>query len=308
MAYKTENEKRTIAALTTVGVNVLILLILIFAGAWKSPGEGPGDYPGIEVNLGYDEQGSGDIEPGTPIGNENATDVENPPAEEEKQEEVQEKIAAEEADVKPIESGTLTDPNSDVEIKEEPKKEDKPPVKTPEKKPENPVTTEKKVEKPVEKKPEEKPREADANAVYKGKTTATTPGDGDGKKGTPGNQGDDVGKEGNKGQPDGTEGAAVYKGKVGGGEGGSLEINGWNWDNVPKPAAPENEQPGRIVYIIKVNEDGELIGYNKESGSVSPAFERRCIEALQKLTFTKLPNAKVPEITNGRITFVVRAK
>jgi periplasmic protein TonB len=308
MAYRTENQKRAIAALTTFGVNVLILLILIFVAAWKSPGSGPGEYPGIEVNLGYDDYGTGDVDPMTPIGEENANDIDNPPANEEKQEEqTQAEPQQEESIVKPIESGTLTDPNSDVEIKEEPKKEEKPPVKTTEKKPENP-TTEKVVEKPVEKKVEEKPKVADANAVYKPKSTSTTSGTGDGTKGTPGNQGDDANKEGNKGVPDGTVGAAVYKGKPGGGDGAALQIDGWNWDNIPNVVGPDTELPGRIVYLIEVDENGELLSYRKESGTVSAAFERECVAALQKLTFTKEANAKVPPVSKGRITFVVRAK
>jgi periplasmic protein TonB len=308
MTYRTENQKRTIAGLTTLGVNVLVLLILIFVSAWNSPGSGPGDYPGIEVNLGYDDYGTGDVDPMTPIGDENANDIDNPPPDEVKQEEqTQEEAQPEESTVKPIESGTLTDPNSDVEIKEEPKKEDKPPVKTTEKTPENP-TTEKPVEKPVEKKVEEKPKVADANAVYKPKTTTTTSGTGDGTKGTPGNQGDDLNKEGNKGVPDGTVGAAVYKGKPGGGDGAALDIYGWNWDRLPNVVGPETEQPGRIVYEIEIDENGDLIRYRKESGTVSAAFERECVAALQKLTFTKQPNAKVPPISKGRITFVVRSK
>src|SRR5687767_11014499 len=135
MTPQQERKKRTIAALTTVGVNGIILLIMIFFFAWKSPGSGPGDYPGIEVNLGYDDQGTGDIEPETPIGTEEATDKENPPAEpEEKQNETPNPPAAQEdANVKPLDEGTLTDPNSDVEIKEE-KKVEKPAEKTPEKK------------------------------------------------------------------------------------------------------------------------------------------------------------------------------
>ena len=302
MKAEEERKKRTIAALTTVGVNVVILLVMIFFAAWQSPGSGPGDYPGIEVNLGYDEQGSGDIEPRTPIGTEEAKDDENPPADPEEKQEVS-PAPQEDANVKPLESGTLTDPNSDVEIKEEKKEEkaeEKPAEKTPEKKVE-------KVEKPAEKKVEEKPREVDSKAVYKGKTTATQTGDGTGKEGTQGNQGDDVNKQGNKGVPGGTEGAAVYKGTPGGGDGGpSLDLNGWEWDNIPKPNIPDNEIGGRIVFLITVDANGDLSGYEKESSTVSAAAERACIQALQKLTFTKKSGAKVPDESKGKITFVVR--
>ncbi|MFZ6012693.1 MAG: hypothetical protein ACOYXT_20275 [Bacteroidota bacterium] len=309
MTRQQEREKNLKAALTTIVVNVLILLVMIFAGAWQTPGSGPGEYPGIEVNLGFDDQGSGDIEPRTPIGTEEAKDDENPPTpieEETPQEEevTQTAPVQEEAPTKVVEPTTVTDPNSDVEIKEV-KKEVKPVEKKTETKPIE------KTEKPVEKKVEEKPRVVDTKAVYQGKTTAsaTTSGTGDGKNGTTGNQGDDEGKTGNKGVPGGTEGAAVYKGTPGGGNGGpSLDLYGWEWDNIPKPNTPDNETSGRIVFLIEVDENGELTHYRKESGSVSAAAERACIESLQKLTFTKKSGAKVPPVSKGRITFVIRAR
>ncbi len=301
-----ERNKKLKAALVTTGVNAGILLILLFAAAWKMPGEGPGDYPGIEVNLGYDDQGTGDIEPMTPIGEENATDTENPGGEpvEEVDNEVESEAAEETPTVLP--EATVTDPNSDVEIKE-PEKKVEPVEKVESKKP--PVKTEVPVVKPVEKKVEEKPK-----AVYKPSTTTnpttttTDAGTGTGKEGTAGNQGDDVGKEGNKGVEGGTPGANVYKGTPGGGDGGTgLDLNGWNWDYIPKPAVPDGET-GRVVFQIEVDENGELIGYRKESGTVSSAAERACVAALSKLTFTKKAGAKVPEVSKGKITFVIRAQ
>ncbi len=304
MLTRQEKKNKQIAAATTVAVNGLLLLLMIFAGSWRMAGEGEGDYPGIEVNLGYDEQGSGDVEPMTPIGDEKATDDEEAPAEKTEEPKVETPSnpppveETETKDVKPAE--TLTDPNSDVAIKETPK-EQKPVEKTPEKKVE-----EKPVEKPVEKKPEQKVNEA---AVYKKPTTgeASKTGDGTGKQGTTGNQGDDVGKEGNKGVEGGTPGASVYQGKPGGGDGGSLELNGWDWDNIPKPNIEDGET-GRIVFEIEVDDNGELIRYRKESGTVSAAAERACVAAIQKLTFTKKTGAKVPAISKGRITFVIRAR
>ena len=311
MTPQQEREKKIKAGLTTAGINALILLIMIFAAAWQTPGTGPGDYPGIEVNLGYDDQGSGEIEPATPIGSEEAKTDENPPAEEpvEEVEETPPPVSEPEPtpeEIKPnaVEETTVTDPNSDVEIKEEKKK--KPVEKPVEKKPV--VVPDKPVEKPVEK-PEEKPK-VDNRAVYQNKsnTNTTTAGEGDGKQGSAGNQGDDIGKEGNKGVPGGTEGAAVYKGRPGGGDGGTgLDLYGWNWDNIPKPDIPDN-QAGPIVFEIEVDENGELVRYRKESGTVSAAAERACIEAIQKLTFTKESGAKVPAISKGRITFVIRAR
>jgi protein TonB len=310
-----ERKNKTIAALTTTGVNLLLLLLLFFAGGWGFSGEGLGDgeYPGIEVNLGYDDEGTGTIEPMTEVGDPKATDDEDPPTQpiEEKTEPVisQPEPAEESSVTKTPETEMFTDPKSDVELKEV-KKENKPVEKTTNNKPEE------KVDKPVEKKPEEKKPEEKKpvekpKAVYQGKkTTNSENGTGDGKQGTPGNQGDDIGREGNKGVPGGTEGAAVYKGKPGGGGDGGfggLDLYGWEWDFIPKPNIPDNET-GRIVFEIEVNENGELERYRKESSTVSAAAERACIAAIQKLTFTKKTGAKVPPLSKGKITFVIRAK
>jgi protein TonB len=310
MAPETERKNKIKAAISTLVVNAFVLLVMIFAAAWKSAGDGPGDYPGIEVNLGYDDYGTGNVEPRTPIGSPEATDDENPPIEEPQQETAPPPPApVETPTTTSLDEPVLTDPNSDVEVAEKPKEK---PVETPkpvEKKPvavpDKPV--EKPAEKVVEKKPEEKPQ-IDTRAVYPGRqSTTSTPGTGEGKQGTAGNEGNDVGKVGNKGVPGGTEGAPVYKGTPGGGSGGTLMLDGWDWDFIPKPNVPDN-QPGQIVYEIEVNSEGELVRYRKISGTVSAATERACNEAIQKLTFTKKSGATVPEVSKGRITFVIRAQ
>lgn len=297
-----ERRKRTKAALATLGVNVVVFLILFFAAAWNTAGSGEGNYPGIEVNLGSYDEGSGSVQPKEEIGTPEANDSDNPPAEpveDEPKEETAKTSIPEEVTGKTVQPQTITDPNSDVEIKEE-KKEVAPAEKTVDKKP---VETKKPVEKVVEK------PQVDTKAVYKGKSTSnpTTAGEGDGKKGQAGSEGDDIGKTGDKGVEGGTEGANVYKGKPGGGDGGSIVLNGWDWNKIETPQVPENET-GRVVFLIEVDENGELGKIQKESGSVSPAAERACIASIRKITFTKKPGATVPAITRGRITFVIRSQ
>jgi periplasmic protein TonB len=303
MTKQEESRKRTKAALYTVGVNIIVFLILFFAAAWKTAGSGEGEYPGIEVNLGYDDEGSGNIQPKSEPGTPDATDTENAPAdpvEDEPKQEIATATPQEEVTAKAAQPATVTDPNSDVEIKEE-KVEEKVTEKPVEKKP---VVT----ETPVEKKVVEQPK-IDTKAVYKGKTETnpTTSGTGEGKQGEAGSEGDDTGKTGDKGVEGGTEGAAIYKGTPGGGDGGSIVLNGWDWDKIETPKVPENET-GRVVFQIEVDENGELIRYRKESGSVSAATERACIASLQKITFTKKPGASVPQVTKGKITFVIRSQ
>jgi hypothetical protein len=110
------------------------------------------------VNLGYDDEGTGNIEPMTEVGNPEATDDEDPPAQP-IEEETKQPVTTEpqptqnSAETKTPETEMLTDPKSDVEIKEV-KKEEKPVEKTTEKKP---VEKDKPVEKKIEEKKPEKP-------------------------------------------------------------------------------------------------------------------------------------------------------
>lgn len=317
-----ERKKKATAALTTVGVNILVLLIMMFAAAWQIPGEGPGEEPGIEVNLGDSETGSGDIQPDEPVGQEKPQEDEPDAAQSPNQTEdvpaSEPEAAKPEADIKPVDPVTTAEDESPVEIKKDKPKENKPVEKAVEKPKEKPEVKTPPVEKPVEKKEtkpevkEEKKPVADIHGAYKPGSKSKTDGDASQKEGKPGSQGDDPGnKEGDKGVVGGTPGAAVYKGKPGGGNGGesaSLDINGWEWDNIPKPKVAENETGGRVVYEIEVDQDGNVVSRKRVSGGLSPASEKACIDAIERLTFTKKPGASVPALSKGRITFVVRSE
>lgn len=305
---KQERKNKTVAALTTVGVNVVLLLIMIFAGGWGFSGEGlgRGENYGIEVNLGYDDEGTGNIEPATPVGDPEAKDDEDPPPTpvEETTEQKTEAPAPAPEETKTTtseESKIMTDPNSDVEIKEE--KKEKPVEKPVEKKPVTPdKPVEKTVEKPEEKKPEEKPK-----AVYQSKSGSTSStGNGEGKQGTPGNQGDDVGREGNKGVEGGREGAAIYKGQPGGGGSGGfgLQLAGWNWSEKPqKPKLTESNVRGRIVFEIEIDENGEILSIKTIENQLSPAAERLCRQEIEKLSLVKTSAGQAPERTKGKVVF-----
>lgn len=301
MVTRDEKKRKLMAATGTILVNAFILLVLIFASAFNTAGSGGTDM-GVEVNLGYDLVGTGDIQPTEPIGDPDATDDDDAQADPDVAPR-QESTSAE-TNAKPSESPALTDPNSDVEIKEE-KKEVKP-VEKPVVKP-----VEKPIEKPVEKKPEQKP--LDKTTLYNPNsktTTNTNTGTGDGRKGEPGNHGDNNGEVGDKGNPNGKLDATQLYGTPGTGGPGSgplLDLYGWQWDYIPKPQV-SNGETGQVVFEIKVNDDGDVESIRKISSGVSPAAEQACVATLQKLTFTKKAGAKVPEFSTGKITFVFRAE
>ncbi|HEX6226583.1 MAG TPA: hypothetical protein VFZ52_19315 [Chryseolinea sp.] len=293
--------KRTAMIYTTV-IQVVLLVVLFFVVAWRAPDPPLPEY-GIVLNFGTDDEGSGNVQPETPVGDE-GTQEEEP---EESKPEVKEEVAEPEpeppkpVESKPVEPEVVSKVESPVVVKE--KKEEPKPVEKPAEKPE-----EKKVEPKTEPKPVEKPK-VNPDAVYKPNTqqSAAESKSTDAKAGTPGNHGDDAGKTGDKGNPQGSlDPDGLYDGKPGGGAGGSsLELSGWVWDEKPSPNVPNNES-GRLVFEIKVDSNGDIVSIRTLERSVSTTAEQICRRAVEKLTFSKT-GANVPEISTGKITFLVRA-
>jgi len=303
-----ERKNKKKALLYTTVIQVILFVVLFFIVAWRAPDPPLPDY-GIELNFGLDDEGSGDVQPEIAVGNEGKAQeqpAEDKPVVKDEPEEIKEEIQEEAKPIepKPAEEQIVSKVESPVVVKE--KKEEVKPVEKPAEKPEEKKVEEKpKIE---EKKVEEKPK-VNPDAVYK---PSTQSGNADSKateskEGKPGNHGDDTGKTGDKGNPEGTLDAKALYGKPGGGAGGSsLELAGWDWDEIPKPDVPNNIT-GRIVFEIVVNSKGELDGYKVIENSLNTEAAKACREAVEKLTFIKT-GSNVPAISKGKITFVVRAK
>jgi outer membrane biosynthesis protein TonB len=294
-----KKNKRTALIYTTV-IQVVFVIALFFIVAWRAPDPPLPEY-GIVLNFGTDDQGSGDVQPETPVGNE-GTEEEEPEVESKpKIQEETPKVVEEETkpvESKPVEPQVVSKVESPVVVKEK-KEEEVKPVEKPQ---------EKKVEPKVEEKPVEKPK-VNPEAVYKPNAQQSTSESKstDAKAGAPGNHGDDPGKTGDKGNPEGSLEAEALYGKPGGGAGGSsLELSGWVWDEKPSPNVPNNES-GRLVFEIKVDSNGDIVSIKTLERSVSTSAEQICRRAVEKLTFSKT-GANVPEISTGKITFLVRAK
>lgn len=285
MVSQEEKKNKRIAAITTVLINGLVLLLLLFVAAWKAPNPPLPEY-GIELNFGMDTQGGGEIQPEEPVGTQETESQEEEAASTPEQNETP-------AETVPTPTEVVSKTESPVTVKEtkETPKEVVKEVKKEEKKTE-PVKT--------EEKPKEEPK-----ATYKPKEDATSATD---KTGKPTSQGDDAGKTGDKGDPKGSIDANALYGKQGGGDGGSsLDLAGWKWDAVPKPAIPDNALGGKIVFEIKVNEDGEITAIKVIENAVGPEAARICRAEIEKLTFSKT-GSNVPTESIGRITFVIRSK
>jgi len=290
-----EKKNRRIAAASTIGLHAVMLVVFFFLVGWRAPDPPFGSTEGFVINFGVDDQGSGDIQPTEPIGTEQqqtnpdqTTATPEPPKEEVKPEEVQQKTPDETLTAKDDEAVAVKDIKKE-EKKDEPKKETPvKPVDKPKDKTEEKVTPKVEPQKPL--------------ATYDPNATKKT----EGQAGKPGGEGDDVGKKGDKGQPDGQLGPGAYKGTPGGGgDGTGLEIDGWYWDEIPSVKAPEDESTGRLVFEIKVNAEGEVISIRTLQRTLSLEMEKRCKAEIEKLTFSKTGN-NVPAVSVGKITFVVR--
>jgi outer membrane biosynthesis protein TonB len=300
MVEEQEKKRNRIALLTSLGIHGGIVLLLLFMVAWRAPNPPLEEY-GIELNFGMDTQGSGDVQPETPVGaaetepEEQLEPLEELPAPE--PEEIPEEEVVEES--KPVESNpvqpeAVSKTESPVVVEE--KKEVKPVEKPIEKKPDVKV---------VEAKPEVKPEKETPKAVYKPKTDASTEGTSKEKQGAPGNQGDDVNKAGDKGDPEGALDAKALYGKQGGGGGGvSMSgFKGFGWPTVETPGLPD-ESYGVYEFIVKVDDQGYVVSVTPLQRGLSFEAERRLKTAIQKLQFIP-KGTNLPAQSEGRITFKV---
>lgn len=286
MTQREERKNHRIGLITSIGVHAALVVAFLLMMAWRAPNPPLPEY-GIELNFGMDSQGYGEVQPET-LPNEAET-TEDQLAEENDTEQVEEAVE----EVSPPEvTETAEQPVSKIEspvAAEETKKE---------------VTPKPKVEdKPVVKKPVEAvKKEEKLLATYKA----------DGKKeeaSANANHGDNPNTVGDKGSKEGSLDATALYGKQGGGGGGpALDLAGWDWDDIPRPNIAQNESSGKIEFEIKVDENGEIIGYRVLERSLSIDAEKACRDAISKLTFSKKPGAVVPAVSVGKITFVVRTR
>lgn len=281
MKDQKEDRNRKIALATTIGVHALLMVLFLFIMAWREPNP---PYPefGVVLNYGVDQAASGDVQPETQPTEETDEMEESTPVE--SQPEVQEEVSESSEEV--VEETTDNVQESPVTVPKEIKKEEKPVEKPKE-------TT---AEKPTEEKKEEQ------------KVKAAFPSNDPAKDASTPSQGDKTGA-GDQGDPEGDLNEDALYGTPGGGGGGSsFDLEGWNWDWIPKPDDTSDEN-GRLVFRIKVNADGEVIGITTLERSVSPSIEKLYRAEVQKLTFSrKSSSGTAPPVSTGTITFVIKSK
>lgn len=280
----------------TVMIHSLLLIFLLLV-ALRTPLPLPGE-EGVEVNLGWDDQGIGNIQSDAP-----------PPKSEPIP--IQEKIVQPPADPQPAEEEFITQDVEDAPVIEDEvveKEPEKEVVKEiiEEKKP-DPIPEEIVEEKPVEKiidsvfveeesveeVPIEEPKPVvNKRALYTGSSSDT--------QGT--NQGITEGA-GDQGKPHGYKESEDYSGQGGSGNGISFSLGGRGSLFLEKPTATFKEQ-GTVVVSIWVDQDGnvEKAQVNAKGTNILDQNLRKiAVDAAYNSTFIKDNNAA--ELQRGTITY-----
>ncbi|KYG73044.1 hypothetical protein [Roseivirga echinicomitans] len=314
-----EKKDKKFSMIMSIVVHGTILTLLLFLVAWRQPDPPIPEY-GIELNFGFEEAGSGDIE------RENKAEIEETEndtpsdAEQESEEEpVEETPVVEEVKevVPPKQEVVKETPKPKEEVKAEVVQEKESEVKAVEKKVEEvvekkeeekpPVEVKKEVTKPVEEKKEEvKPKPVpvvDQRAIMGGGKKTES----DNKEAASNNQGKEVDKRGNMGDP---KGKTTANGTQPGGAdlGVSLSLDGWRWER-PPAEKDDSQIEGVIKFRIEVDDRGTVINVTKIPGTT--ISDNTIIEfykkQVEKLAFIQTnPSKMAANISKGEITFVIK--
>ncbi|PKK38297.1 hypothetical protein BWI96_00440 [Siphonobacter sp. SORGH_AS_0500] len=304
-----ERRNRSVALMVTTGIYVLLFLLLWLVGMWKLTPP-PEPMVGIELaNIGSGALGSGDIQTRNKPSKLTNREESKPAKEEVKEERVRKPEVKEVVPVKKVTTPKAVEAplktskvESPVKVPPRPEPKEVKPVET---KTPAPATPAKTVSKPVE-----QPK-VDTKGLYgKAKsngTNGTSDNPGGNNNGPAGNKG-----VGDYGAPDGkVDGRGLYgKGSGGGGgtgNGSSLSMTGWTWSRKPSPQGLNSD--GKVVFRIKIDENGNLISKSVVESTLSPADVRKCEREIERLEFvpTNSAGSRAAQ-SSGTITFVVRSQ
>jgi len=269
MAENQEKKHQKIGMAVTLAVHTVLFVLFFFMLAWREPDPPLPSY-GIELNFGVDNTGSGE----TPRPRPTAVveRVEQEQIEEAEVQEVTKTLPSEVQEVAPAEVQTQPTPSPDVV--------------------EEVSATETEV---VEETREEATEPQQPTRQPASQTTAS-------------NQGNESKEAGDQGDEEGEIDARAIYGAQGSSQGASLQMEGWNWDYIPRPDDTSDES-GKIVFQITIDDQGEVIGVRTLEKTVSPAIERLYREAVERVTFSRTAdNIRPAPTSTGRITFVIRTK
>jgi len=297
--WRDKDRRRGLIATTLVHI---LLLFALFFLALHTPLPLPGE-EGVEVNLGYDDQGFGNIQEESAPPESQPTPPPQPVQEEiiEPEPEIaEEEIVTQDTEEAPVlEEETVEEkPEEIIEEPEEKPEEEKEPEKIEEKVIEEPVeetvdsTFVTESEEEVEQVVEEPKPVVNQRALYPGTSTNKT--------GT--NQGNTQGA-GDMGKPQGYKDSDKYDGRGGKGNGPSFYLGGRGGKYIETPSVKVTER-GTVVVDIWVDRQGNVVKaqINYKGTDVIDAEQRRiAIDAAKNSKFDEDPTA--PEQQRGTISY-----
>lgn len=265
-----EKKDRLIAALATIAAHALLLIALMFL-ALRTPLPLP-DEQGVEVNLGFSEQGKGTIQPDEPAMAANQTATTPPPTERAQQEFVTQHT--EEAPALPERRN------------ERPANRDLRPVRT------EPAPRPQPDPQPASTTPAEPQPQVNERALFRSSGTGTASG----SEGITGQQGD-------QGRPDGLREVNRYDGQGGQGGGPAFSLGGRGARYLDRPGNNFREQ-GNVVVDIWVDRNGKVLRAEvnlRGTTIVDSNLRNQAVRAALNSNFTADANA--PELQKGTITY-----
>ncbi len=292
-----------------------VLLALLFF--WEIKFNPPVEPLGVEVNFGTDLIGSGDIQKTNKASDsKNNYDVKPPNSESTpKQQKPQPNPVEPKPVVKSVKTPIKAAPEKIITTKAESKvivKENPNPPKPNTKPVETPVktTSTKPAAEPIKATPAPPTppaRTADAGSLFgKGKSSGGgvngTTGTRDGEGGN--NNGDNKSGVGDKGNPNGTiDGKSMYGTPGKGGAGSSISgFSGWKRGKLNLPN-DNSDETGKIVFKVKVDDQGNVISINAIEKTVSPSV----VEFYKNQIYKKMnsildSDGNAPPVSEGTIT------
>jgi len=290
---KDKDRRRGIIGTTVV--HLLLIVALLFL-ALRTPLPLPGE-EGVEVNLGYDDMGMGDVQTESPPLQTETT----PPMPQQELTEPEPVVEEEEIITQDIEETPVIEEEKIEEVKEDPEPEPEEIIK------EIPKPQEEIVEEIIEK-------PVDSSLLYTEKVVEETIHDPDpvvnekalftgSSQNTSGTNQGIAGSAGDQGKPHGFENSNTYDGQGGLGNGISFSLGGRGSKFLDKPSANFKEQ-GTVKVDIWVDRNGNVKNAavnRKGTNIIDPAMHQIAINAAKNSTFAEDPKAL--ELQRGSITY-----
>ena len=308
---KEDTSSRKRAMIITFIVNVLLLVGLYFVVVWREQIP-PMSKFGLELNLGFTDTGSGNLQTTAPPA-ESQTQVTEAPAPGELSPQVTEAAVPKAAPQTSQANSTPTESKRSVETQSR--------VASPLKGAEKTSEVQKETAKPAESKPspakpaeseapktetkaEEKPQ-VDQRAIFgaRGNTgTGNQPSTGS-------NQGSSS-QPGDEGKPQGTvDGRSILqsgKGNTGDGGGYNLDLAGWDFASRPNIQDRVSSRSGRIVFRITVDEDGRIVQAIPLEYNVTNEVLTYYRTVVNAMSFKRQSGNPTADFSTGRITFIIK--